>query len=77
MVNRFNGLKWNTDVVLWHEVEYGFKVKRCRDYHLRLLHPILGWFNYYPSTGKAQWDGCKFFVIKDIEKYLQSYFKPN
>lgn len=76
MGNRFNGLKWNTDVVYWHAVEFGFNVRQCNEYHLQLFHPILGLMNYWPSTGRAQWRDCKTFVIRDIEHYLNNYFRP-
>lgn len=78
---RKKNLKWNTDVLLWAEVEYGFKVVKHTEYHYSLYHPTKGRVDYYPSTCKKQnfKNGKpigKPVILKDIEAYLMKHFKP-
>lgn len=73
-------LKWNTDVLLWAEVEYGFKVKKHTDYHYSAYHHTRGRMDLWPSTGKVAWfHKNKSFgrpiIVNDIEAYLIKHFK--
>jgi hypothetical protein len=83
-VKRQKNLKWNTDVLLWAEVEYGFRLVKHTEYHYSLYHPIKGRMDMWPSTGKISWFNKvpkvgrphSPTVIKDIEAYLMKHFKP-
>jgi len=72
--------KWNTDIILWAEVEYGIRVVKHTDFHYSLYHPDKRRLDVYPSTGKVIWikkNKTTFAkVIDDIEAYLQENFKP-
>ena len=78
---RKKNLKWNTDVLLWAEVEYGFELKKHTDYHYSLIHPKRGRMDYWPSTNKLGWFNKnkmygKPIMISDLEAYLMKHFKP-
>src|SRR5688572_28516473 len=73
-------LKWNTDILLWAEFEYGFKLVKHTEHHYSLYHPNKGRMDLWPSTGKIMWfqkNKTNFAkVIDDIEAYLIEHFKP-
>jgi hypothetical protein len=73
-------LKWNTDIILWAEVEYKFKLVKHNEFHYSLYHPKRGRMDVWPSTGKVAWfqKGKMYgkpIVIDDIEAYLIKHFK--
>jgi hypothetical protein len=59
--------------------EFGFHIEYIAEYQLRLHHPIrMKRLDYYPKSRKATWVGTnQYFMIPDIEIYLEKHFKKS
>lgn len=66
---------WNTEIVAGLSAMYDFNFLPFTVYHLRInIHGKK--LDYYPQSGKACWTGTNsWFVIPDIEKFLDDRFK--
>lgn len=67
-------LKDRTELVEFLAGWFGFKVVKIQEYHLRLFLPD-GQLEYFPQTGRAS-KFNKWFMITDIEKFINKRFKP-
>lgn len=73
----YNKTKHRREVVEFAAGEFDFEIEHISDYHLRLTHPITKKrLDYFPKSSKATWVGTgRYFVIDDIESYMEKEFK--
>ena len=67
--------KFNSELCQFIAAECGYDLEMIADYHIRLTIRKLK-LDYFPQSGKAVWlKKGKYFMIDDIEMFLESELK--
>jgi hypothetical protein len=67
---------WRREIVHFKAGEFDFNVDEIQPWHLRIWLNKMRSLDYFPKTGKATYTGTnQFFIIPDIEAWLNKTFK--